>query len=147
MMKALSLGLFVLAVSASGAAADIMCGEEPIAPLITSVKDIQQKAPADAAAAKHQSFLDIKRWQYSLKSYRDCLNATVTDDKRKIGEAQRSDKPDKKKIDDLVQEVTIVVHAQDVSTDDEEAVVNEFNALSNAFCARTDVDRASCPKR
>ena len=33
------------------------------------------------------------------------------------------------------------------STDDEEKVVNEFNALSVAYCTRSDVDKASCPKR
>jgi hypothetical protein len=28
----------------------------------------------------------------------------------------------------------------------EETVVNEFHAVQAAYCARSDVDKASCPK-
>lgn len=146
MLKALSIGLLFLTSSAGAAMAQQMCGDEPIAPLIVTAKAIKQKTPAEAEVAKHSAFLDIRRWQGELKSYRDCINATVKSDGRQIGEASRADKPDKDKITRLQQEVEAAKHAYDVSTDEEERVVNDFNAASVAYCTRTDVDKSSCPK-
>jgi hypothetical protein len=147
MLKALGVGLIVFVASASGAAAQEMCGADPIAPAIPSAVDIKQKAARDAEAAKHGAFVDIRRWQSELKSFRDCINATVTADNRKIGEIQRSDKPDKDKIKSLQQEIVSANHAYDLSTDEEERIVNEFNGVSVAYCTRNDVDKSSCPKR
>jgi hypothetical protein len=90
--------------------------------------------------------MDIKRWQGQLKSYRDCLNATVDTDKRDLGEMQRSDKPDKDKMAKMQADITNAGYAWDVSVDEEERVVNQFHAAQVAYCTRTDVDRASCPK-
>jgi hypothetical protein len=146
MLKALSMGILLLVASASAAAADNMCGDEPIAPAVPSPADIRQKPPADAASAKHNAFQEILRWQRELKSYRACLEATVSTDKRKLGEAARSDKPDKDKLAKIQQDISDANHATDSSTDDEERVVNDFNALSTAYCTRTDVDKTSCPK-
>jgi hypothetical protein len=147
MLKAFCVGVLLLVASASGAAADNMCGDEPIAPAIPGAADIAKKSPVDAAAAKHTAFQDIRRWQTELKTYRDCLDATSNTDKREVGEAQRSSKPDKDKIADLQKEIAGDSHAYDATTDDEEKVVNDFNALSVAYCSRADVDRTSCPKR
>lgn len=147
MLKVVGAGLLLLMASASGAAAQNMCGDEPIAPAIPGAMEIAKKSPADAATAKHNAFQDIRRWQAELKTYRDCLDVTVSTDKRLIGESQRSEKPDKDKIDGLQKAVTGANHAYDASTDDEERVVNDFNALSVAYCSRADVDKTSCPKR
>ncbi|HEY6578241.1 MAG TPA: hypothetical protein VIY09_02885 [Rhizomicrobium sp.] len=136
-----------MALSSAGAGAQEMCGELPIAPELPSVADMQQKSPADAAAARHGAFADIRRWQGQLKSYRDCINATVDTDKRNLGEVQRSDKPDAKKTAKLQQEITDSGHAWDASVDEEERVVNQWNAAGTAFCLRTDVDHSTCPKR
>lgn len=141
-----SVVFVALMLSGGGAVAQQMCGDPPIAPAIPSAADIRDKSAADAAAARHGAFMDIKRWQGSLKSYRECLNATVDSDKRLLGEAQRADKPDKNKITKLQQEITNSGHAWDTSVDDEERVVNEFHAVQVAYCTRTDVDRSACPK-
>jgi len=147
MLKALGISVLLLAGSAGSAAADNMCGDDPIAPAIASPAEEQAKSPADAAAAKHGAFQDIRHWQGALKSYRDCLTASIDTDNRQIGESQRSDKPDADKIKKLQAEITNLNKAYGISTDEEERVVNEFNALSVAYCTRTDVDKASCPKR
>jgi hypothetical protein len=147
MLKVFGVGLLLLVASASGAVADNMCGDNPIAPAIPSPMEIAKKSPVDAASAKHNAFQDIRRWQTELKTYRDCLDATVNTDKRLVGETQRTQKPDKEKIADLQKEIAGANHAYDATTDDEEKVVNDFNALSVAYCSRADVDRSSCPKR
>lgn len=147
MLKALSVGAALFILSASGALGQEMCGEEPIGPQIPKPADIARMAPAAADTAKHSAFNDIRQWQAQLKSYRDCLDATVDSDKRKIGEARRSDKPDNDKIDKLNQEIANTNHDYDQSTNDEELVVNSWNALSVAYCSRTDVDKSTCPKR
>lgn len=147
MLKAFGFGLLFMAASVSGAAAENMCSAEPIAPLIPTAAEMKQKAPAAAEAAKHQAFVDIRRWQGELKSFRDCLTATVQADNRQIGENSRSSKPDPDKIKSLQKEIEAVNHAYDASTDEEERTVNDFNAASVAYCTRNDVDKASCPKQ
>jgi hypothetical protein len=147
MLKVFGVSLLLLVVSASAAPAQSMCGDDPIAPVVPSPADVRQKSPADAAAAKHGAFQDIRRWQGELKSYRDCLDATVTTDTREIGETQRTSKPDPDKVKQLQTEIASINRTTLKSTDEEETVVNEFNALSVAYCARTDVDKTSCPKR
>lgn len=146
MLKALGLAFVVMFASAGGAVAQSMCGDPPIAPEIPSPADIRSKSPADADTAQHGAFADIRRWQGALKSYRDCLTATVDQDKRDLGEAARSDKPDQKKMDRLQGEITASNQAYDSSVDEEEKVVNEFHAVQVAYCGRADVNRGSCPK-
>jgi hypothetical protein len=147
MLAKLCIAALVLIASANVVAAqDDMCGDLPIGPVIVAPADILKKSPADADAAQHGAFLDIKRWQRSLKSYRECLNAAVETDKREIGEVQRSDKPDTKKIDKLKQALDALGPAWDASVDEEERVVNQFHAVQVAYCSRNDVNRAVCPK-
>jgi hypothetical protein len=141
---------FVLAIliasAGSAAAQDNMCSDPPVAPAIPTAADINKDTPQAAAEAKHQAFLDIKNWQGSLKSYRDCLDASITTNTRLVAEAQQNSKPDKDKIAKLQQQIDAANHAHDISVDDEERTVNEFNAVRTAYCLRNDVDRASCPK-
>jgi hypothetical protein len=146
MLKELILATILMAAGGGAAGAQSMCGDPPIAPAIPSPADIRSKSPTDADAAQHGAFGDIRRWQVALKSYRDCLNATIDTDKRDLGEAARSDKPDKKKMDQLQQEITASNQAYDSSVDQEEKVVNEFHAVQVVYCSRNDVNRASCPK-
>src|SRR5205823_10181519 len=69
---------FVLLLAATGAAAaQEMCGDPPIAPVLPSAEEMRAKTSADAAAVRHNAFADVRHWQGSLKSYRDCLNATI----------------------------------------------------------------------
>jgi hypothetical protein len=146
MLKALGLGLLVLAATAGGAYADNRCGDEPIAPLIPTVAEMKAKTPAEAATSRHTAFLEVRKWQSDLQSYRNCLNAAVAEDKRKLGEAQRSDKPDKDKIEGIQKDMTSTGAAYDSSVDEEERIVNDFHGALVAYCARQDVDRSACPK-
>lgn len=139
------VAVLLLIASTGAATAQAMCGDPPIAPVIPSAAEMRAKAPADAAAVRHSAFA-IRRWQGSLKSYRDCLNATIATDKRDMGEVARSDKPDKDKIANFGQEITASNHAFDASVDQEEKVVNEFHAAQVAYCERKDVDISTCPK-
>ena len=147
MLVRLAATVSILIATAGAAAAQDMCGDPPLGPVIASPADIQRKSPADADAAQHSAFLDVKKWQIALKSYRDCLNASEDTTRRDLGEAERGgDKSDTKKIGDLQQGLTDLKHAWDASVDDEEQVVNEFHALQVAYCLRNDVNRASCPR-
>ena len=138
--------LAALLASGTCAAAQELCGDLPIAPAILSPAEMHQRPPAGALSAMHSAFAEMKRWQGDLKSWRDCLNATVNTDKRDISEAQHSDKPDKDKIAKLETALTTVNHLWDLSVDDEERVVNEFHAAQTAYCARKDVNVSICPK-
>lgn len=146
MQTRLILILAALFASGAPAAAQEMCGDLPIAPAILSPAEMSRRPPADALAAMHGAFAEMKRWQGDLKSWRDCLNATVKSDKRDISEAQHSDKPDKDKIAKLETALTNVNHLWDSSVDDEERVVNEFHAAQTAYCSRKDVNVSICPK-
>lgn len=136
----------LLLASGGAAAAQSMCGEPPIAPLIPTAADMRQKSAADSASARHNAFADVKRWQGSLKSYRDCLNATIATDKRDLYEDARATKPDKDKMAAIQQEMKASNDAFDGSVNEEEKVVNEFHAAQVAYCTRTDVDVSTCPK-
>ena len=142
----LRLALALLVASTGAAAAQEMCGEPPIAPVIPSAEEMHTKTPVDAAAARHSAFGDVRHWQGALKSYRDCLNATIATDKRNAEEAVRSEKPDKDKIAKFNEEILATNHAYDASVDQEERVVNEFHAAQVAYCSRKDVDVSTCPK-
>ena len=140
------LALALLMGSAVAAAAQEMCGDPPIPPVIVSPAEMRVKPPAEAAATEHGGFADIRRWQGALKSYRDCLSATIATDKRQAQEIARSDKPDKDKIAKFNDEIVASGRALDASSDQEERVVNEFHAAQVSYCARKDVNTASCPR-
>jgi len=122
------------------------CGDEPIPPAVPSAAEMGLKNPGDALKAKHQAFLDIKAWQAALKDYRDCLDADEGKNKREKHDAMTQSKPDQDKIKRLQGQIDANEHAYAVTKDTEERVVNDFHALTVAFCSRTDVDKTSCPK-
>ena len=122
----IAVALFV--ASTGAAAAQKMCGDPPIAPVIPSAAEMRAKSPAEASADRHGAFAEVRRWQGELKSYRACLTATIATDKRDAEEAVRSDKPDKDKIAKFNEDIAATNHAYDASVDQEEKVVNEFHA-------------------
>jgi hypothetical protein len=128
---------------ATGAAAE-SCGSAPIAPALATAADINGKSPADAAAAKHDAFVEIRNWQTQLKDYRACLVNVSNEARRQISGLDAS--KDKDKIAGLQQDATRATHAYDATVDMEERVVNEFHAVQAAYCSRKDVDKSSCPK-
>jgi hypothetical protein len=141
----LALAISVLATMPAWAQSDL-CGDEPIAPAIPTAAEIGQKTALEAQKAKHAAFMDIKAYQGSLKGYRDCLDSAKAKTARDMQDAQSASKPDKDKIAKLKGQIDATQHAYDQSVDSEERIVNDFHALSTAYCARSDVDRASCPK-
>src|ERR1041385_4440268 len=117
------------------------CGSAPIAPALASAADMKQKSPDDAAAAKHDAFVEIKNWQTDLKTYRACMVNYGNEAKRQI--PQLDPKKDADKIKRYQDQVSAANHAYDATVDMEERVVNEFHAVQAAYCGRTDVDKSS----
>ena len=147
MLKKLGLAAVISVVASAPAWAESSCGGEPIPPAIPSVAELGQMPPADALKAKHQAFMDVTTWQKSaLKDYRSCLDADESQIKRDRANALSQSKPDQDKIKRLDGDIATDEKANQRSTDTEERVVNDFHALSTAFCARPDVDKSSCPK-
>jgi hypothetical protein len=147
MLKKLGLAAVISVVAAAPAWAQSSCGGEPIPPAIPSAAELGQMTPAAALKAKHQAFLDVTTWQKSgLKDYRSCLDADENQTKRDRASAAQQSKPDQDKIKRLDGQIADDEKASARSTDTEERVVNDFHALSTAFCARSDVDKSSCPK-
>lgn len=147
MLKKLGLAAVISIVAAAPAWAQSTCGGEPIPPAVPSVAELGQMAPAAAEKAKHQAFLDVTTWQKAgLKDFRSCLDADENQIKRDRANAASQSKPDKDKMKRLDDQIADDEKANTRSTDTEEHVVNDFHALSTAFCARADVDKASCPK-
>jgi hypothetical protein len=139
------LGIFTaVCMAAATPALAQSCAGEPIAPAFASTADIQRQTPAQAAASKHDAFVEIKNWQRDLKSYRDCLTGISNGDRRQLTGLDPAKDADK--IAQMQQEAKAATHEFDRTVDMEERVVNEFHALQAAYCARTDVDRSSCPK-
>jgi predicted outer membrane protein len=146
MLKKFGLVAALSIMAAAPALAQNSCGDEPFPPALATAAEVGQKTPADAAKAKHQAFLDIKAWQGQLKDYRDCLDSTQSTVQRQLKDAQTATKPDQDKIKGLQAQIDAAKQAYARSTDSEERVVNDFHALSTAFCSRTDVDKTTCPK-
>jgi hypothetical protein len=144
MLNRIGLAAVILAMSAAPALADNTCGSMPIPPALPTGSDIGKMTPDAAESAKHQAFMDIKNWQANLNDYRDCLNSLIDTDKEKMGQLDPT--KDSTKISNLQIEIDGATGAHDSSVDAEEKVVNEFHAIQAAFCMRSDVDRATCPK-
>jgi hypothetical protein len=135
---------FLLVSTMSGWAQSDSCGNQPFAPAIPAPGDLKPKSPADAHASVHDAFMDIKNWQADLKTWRACLDARDNEDKRQI--AQADPKKDADKVKGYNDDTKQNGHNFDASVDSEEKVVNEFHALQAAYCMRTDIDKATCPK-
>jgi hypothetical protein len=146
MLRKLVLAAAIWMMATRPAWAQSECGDEPIGPAIPTAAEIGQDTPVVAQKAKHTAFEDIKAWQGSLKSYRDCLTSTIDTKTREKSSAQQATKPDKDKIAGIQAQIDAANHAYDHSTDSEEQIVNDFHALSTAYCSRSDVDKSSCPK-
>lgn len=146
MLKTLGLAAALAMMTAPAFADSGTCGDEPIPPAIPSAAEIGQKAPADALKAKHQAFEDIKAWQLSLKDFRNCLDSDENQAKRDKQNALSQSKPDQDRIKSIQGQIDADEKANAHSTDTEERVVNDFHALSTAYCSRADVDKTSCPK-
>jgi hypothetical protein len=146
MWKNLGLAAAISLMAAAPAWAEGSCGDEPIPPEIPSAAEIGQKSPTDALKAKHQAFEDIKQWQLALRDFRNCLDSDEATIKRDRQNAASQAKPDQDKLKRLDGEVAADEKANSHSTDTEERVVNDFHALSTAYCSRADVDKTSCPK-
>jgi len=146
MLKRWGLACTIAVLSAAPAWAETSCGYEPIAPALPSVAELGEKSATEAMQAKHMAFEDIKTWQSSLKDYRSCLDSDQADVKRQLQSTKSQPQPDAEKIKHLQDQLTGDGQAYDKSTDSEEKIVNDFHALSTAYCARSDTDKTTCPK-
>jgi hypothetical protein len=147
MWKNLGLAAVISVMAAAPAWAENACGGEPIPPEIASAAEMGQKSPADALKTKHQAFADITTWQKSgLKDYRACLDADEATEKRDRVTVSSQSKPDQDRIKKIDEQIAADEKATSHSIDTEEHLVNDFHALSTAYCSRTDVDKSSCPK-
>jgi hypothetical protein len=135
---------FVLASALPALAQTSACGSQPFAPALATPAEMNQKSAAEAATAKHDAFMDVKNWQGDLKTYRACLDAQGSKAKADLAGLDKTKDADK--IKTLKDQVAQADTGFNASVDAEEKVVNEFHALQAAYCQRTDVDRASCPK-
>lgn len=120
------------------------CGSAPIAPVIPSVADVARKPAAESTAAKHDAFVEIKNWQADLKTYRACVTNLINQDKQQLTKVDREKKPEM--YNHLRDEIAAADRGYNDSVNMEETVVNEFHAVQAAYCARTDIDKSSCPK-
>jgi len=137
------VGSLVLCVVTAPALAQ-SCGSTPIAPALPSVAEIAKKPPTESAAAKHDAFAEIKNWQADLKTYRACVTNLSKQDKQQLATVDKDKKPEL--FSHLREEASASDRGYNDSVNMEETVVNEFHAIQAAYCARKDVDKASCPK-
>lgn len=145
MWKKFGLAAAMSIMAAVPALAENSCGSEPIGPAIPTAAELGQKSAADAAKLRHQAFLDVKAWQQSANDYRACLDSDATQLKRDLVNAESQSKPDQSKIKQLQDAIAADERASS-SRDTEERIVNDFNNLRTAYCARNDVDKSACPK-
>ena len=136
--------VIAIAGMASTSALAQSCGSAPIAPALPSIAEMNQKSPADAAAAKHDGFIEIKNWQNELKTYRACITNVSKDAKQQIRGLDPSKDADK--IKGLQNQAAAADHQYDATVDMEERVANEFHAVQASFCSRSDTDKSTCPK-
>jgi len=147
MLKKLGLAAVLTVMATAPAWAESNCGGDPIPPDVTSVAAMGQMSPADALKAKHQAFIDVTTWQKTaLKDYRNCLDADENQAKRDRANVASQSKPDQDHLKRIDNQIADDEKANTRSNDTEERVVNDFHALSTAFCARPDVDKSTCPK-
>jgi hypothetical protein len=136
--------VIAIAGMASTSASAQSCGSAPIAPALPSVTEMGQKSPADAAAAKHDGFIEIKNWQNELKTYRSCITNVTAEAKRQIRDLDPAKDADK--IKGLQSQAAAADHQYDATVDMEERVANEFHAIQAAYCSRADTEKSTCPK-
>lgn len=149
MMQRIGLGVAIAAMafaSTMPAMADAgSCGDQPFPPAFPSLNDMARLPPKSAEAAKHQAFEDVVAWQRDLKTYRDCLNTLADGDNRKITLDQNSgSKNDMDDVPGLKSDVAKINALYNASVDTENAIVGNYDSVSKAYCARKDVDQASC---
>ncbi len=136
--------LAVLALSGVPALAQSPCGNAPVPPALATTAELNAQAPDAAKATKHDAFVDVKKWQGDLKSYRDGLTANADAAKARLLDATREGKKDK--IAAAQGEVDTYNKCFDSTVDTEQRVVGEYVTLQNTYCKRGDVDKSTCPK-
>lgn len=146
MLKFWGLAMTISVLAAGPAWAENSCGAPPIPPAIPTAAEIGQKPPVEAQKIKHQAFQDIQGWKEGLKDYLACMNSDLNSTKHDLAEAKGASKPDQDKIKRLQASLDANTQAYNSSVDNDERTVNNWNALSTAYCARTDTDKTSCPK-
>ena len=132
MLKSVCLvGAFVML--AVPALAETPCGTTPLAEVIPTPAAISGQTAEQAAAAKHEAFVNVKAYQAKLKTFRKCLLSQSNALKTSLDSAK--DDAAKKPIQAQLADIQTVY---DGSIDDETKVVNDFLALQKAVCKIVD---------
>jgi hypothetical protein len=118
---------------ASPALAETSCGTTPIAPAIPAASSVAGKTADEATKSKHEAYVQVKAYQATLKTFRECLVTQTTALKGTIAAA----KDDAAK-NDVTAKVADMQKAYDKTVDDETQVVNDFVVLQTAVCKIVD---------
>ncbi len=143
MLKHVCLTAAVMAVVAGPAFAAGTCGTQPFAPEFKTASELNAM-PVDAARKTVlDSYHNVKTYQASLKSYRDCLLQLTKTDEDDIAAAKA--KADQSTIDAINQRIAARQADYDKTIDAEQKVATDFNTLHTAHCTR-DTDAKICPQ-
>jgi hypothetical protein len=128
---------------ASPALAEQSCGSSPIAPAISGAAELSGKSIDDAHTVVLAALKNVKAYQGTLSSFRECLTTQANAQKAVVAEAKS--KGDKAKIDAAQQQMQIMQAAYDKTVDTETQVVTDYSGLHDAYCKLGD-GLKGCPK-
>lgn len=133
MFKSVCLAGAAVLMLASPALAETVCGTSPMGPEVPAPAAVSGKTAEQAAAIKHEAFVQVKDYQARLKPFRECLITQTNAMKATVADAKddSAKKTAQAKMDDMQK-------AYDKTVDDETQVVNEYVALQTAVCKIVD---------
>jgi hypothetical protein len=143
MLKRICLAVAVLATAAMPALAADVCGSLPVAPAFPANSVLAAKPVDDARKDVLDAYHQVKTYQASLNSFRDCLLRLTKADQDAITEAKL--KNDDNKIASIKQGIADRQAIYDKTVDSEQQVATDFNTLHTGHCAR-DTDAKVCPQ-
>lgn len=145
-MKKILMASALVAAMAMPGMADEACGPMPYPPAFPSVSELNAKPVDDARKDLYAAFHQIKIYQTSLKSYRDCLVQMTKKDKQDIADAQaKPDEHTEAKVDAANKRIATRQTEYDNTVDAEQKMAKDFNTLHVAHCQR-DTNEKVCPK-
>lgn len=144
-MKRLLLSAALIAAMAVPSLAEGECGPMPYAPAFPTVSDLMAKPVDGARKDLYAAFHQVKIYQMSLKSFRDCLLQQNRQDKQAIADAQS--KPDEHTdatIDSAKKRMDVREKEYEQTLTAEQKMATDFNTLRTAHCER-DTNPKVCP--
>lgn len=134
MLKRVCLVGALMTLTAVPALADMSCGSAPIAPAVPGTSDIAGKTPEAAHQIALGALKNVKSYQGSLATFRQCLKTHTSSVEKALNDAKA--KGDKDKTADLQSQIDSLQSAWDKTVDTETQVVNDYMKLHNAYCQK-----------